>query len=213
MTAIFLYVTDTLADWECGHVLAELHSGRYFTDPTRRYDLVLCGRTLDAVTTMGGLRLKPDVAIASIDPGAGDLLLLPGADTWLDPAQAPVIAKVKQVLDSDAVVGAICGATMALANAGLLDERLHTSNDLAVLKMFCPGYHGEPFYKNDHAVTDGNLITAGSFAPVEFATQLFRKLGVMSPATLDAWHGLFTTGKPECFYALMASLEKNSTDP
>jgi len=213
MTAIFLYITDTLADWECGHVLAELHSGRYFTDPTRRYDLVLCGRTLDAVTTMGGLRLKPDVAIATIDPGAGDLLLLPGADTWLDPAQAPVIAKVQQVLDSDAVVGAICGATMALANAGLLDERPHTSNDLAVLKMFCPGYHGEPFYKNDPAVTDGNLITAGSFAPVEFATQLFRKLGVMSPATLDAWHGLFTTRKPECFYALMASLEKNSTDP
>jgi len=213
MTAIFLYITDTLADWECGHVLAELHSGRYFTDPTRRYDLVLCGRTLDAVTTMGGLRLKPDVAIATIDPGAGDLLLLPGADTWLDPAQAPVIAKVQQVLDSDAVVGAICGATMALANAGLLDERPHTSNDLAVLKMFCPGYHGEPFYKNDPAVTDGNLITAGSFAPVEFATQLFRKLGVMSPATLDAWNGLFTTRKPECFYALMASLEKNSTDP
>jgi len=213
MATLYLFIPDTLADWETGHVLAELCSGRYLKKPEQRFNLVLCGRTLDPITTMGGLHLKPDILIGDIRPGEGDILVLPGADTWLDPAQAPVIAKVQQVLDSDAVVGAICGATMALANAGLLDERPHTSNDLAVLKMFCPGYHGEPFYKNDPAVTDGNLITAGSFAPVEFATQLFRKLGVMSPATLDAWHGLFTTRKPECFYALMASLEKNSTDP
>jgi hypothetical protein len=28
----------------------------------------------------------------------------------------------------------------------------------------------------------------------------------MSPATLEAWHGLFATRKPEYFYALMGSL-------
>ncbi len=210
MTSIFLYVTDTLADWEYGHVLAELHSGRFFADPTRRYDLVLCGRTRDPVTTMGGVRIEPDVLFEEIRPVTGDLVLLPGADTWLEPAQEPVITKVREVLDGDAVVGAICGATMALANAGLLDNRPHTSNDLTALKMFCPGYKGEPFYKNEPAVTDGNLITAGSFAPVEFATHLFRRLGVMSPATLDAWYNLSTTRKPEYFFALMASLPKRS---
>ena len=213
MPAIFLYITDTLADWECGHVLAELHSGRYLKDPDSRYDLVLCGRTMDPVTTMGGLPMVPKVLFQDIRPGAGDLVLLPGADTWLDPAQGPVIEKIRMLLDEGVVVAAICGATMALANAGLLDKRSHTSNDKAALKMFCPGYHGEEFYVNEPAVTDGNLITAGSFAPIEFATHIFRRLDAMSTETLAAWHGLFTTGKPGFFYALMESLSQRAKAP
>jgi hypothetical protein len=55
-------------------------------------------------------------------------------------------------------------------------------------------------------VTDGNLITASGLAPVEFAYHIFRSLDVMAPATLEAWHGLFTTLQPEYFYALMRSL-------
>jgi putative intracellular protease/amidase len=210
MKTIYFVILDTLSDWEAGHVLAELGSGRYLKDPSLRYDVVLCGETLNPITTMGGLHMVPDVVISEIHPGAGDLLLLPGADTWLDPAQDPVITKVREVLRSDAGVGAICGATMALADAGLLDNRPHTSNDPAVLNMFCPGYHGERFYVNEPAVTDGNLITATGFAPVEFACHIFRRLEVMSPATLDAWYNLFTTRKPEFFYALMASLPKRS---
>jgi len=203
---MYVYIQDTLADWEPGHVLAELHSGRFLKDPALRYNTVLCGRTMDTIVTMGGLRLKPDMLITDIHPGESDLLLLPGADTWLDPVQAPVMAKVREVLASDAVVAAICGATFGLANAGLLDNRPHTSNDLAAVKMFCPHYTGERFYVNEPAVTDGNLITASGMAPVEFAYQVFKRLGVMLPATLEAWYGLYTTKKPEYFYALMQSL-------
>jgi len=206
MPQVYLYTPDTLADWEAGHVLAELHSGRYLKDPSLRYGIVLCGRTMDTVTTMGGLHLKPDCLIADIRPGPGDLVLLPGADTWLDPSQAPVISRVREVLEDGAVVAAICGATLGLANAGLLDNRPHTSNDPAVLKMFCPGYHGERYYKTDPAVTDKNLITAGGLAAAEFAYHIFRRLDVMSPATLEAWYALFTLRKPESFYALMDSL-------
>jgi putative intracellular protease/amidase len=168
---------------------------------------------MDPVTTMGGLPIVPKVLFRDIRPATGDLVLLPGADTWFDPAQGSIIEKVRMLLDEGVVVAAICGATMALANAGLLDKRPHTSNDLTALKMFCPDYHGEQFYVNDPAVTDENLITAGSFAPVEFATHIFRRLDVMSPETLTAWHALFTTRKPEFFYALMASLPKRSITP
>ena len=208
MSTIFFAVLDTLSDWEAGHVLAELRSGRFLKDPSRRYDVVLCGATLDTVTTMGGLHLKPDVLIGEIQPEQGDLLLLPGADTWLVPEQEPVIAKAREVLESKATVGAICGATLGLANAGLLDNRPHTSNDLDALKMFCPNYRGERFYVNEPAVTNDNLITASGLAPVEFAYHIFRQLDVMTPATLAAWHGLFNTRKPECFYALMNSLPR-----
>lgn len=208
MPTIFYYITDTLADWECGHVLAELRSGRYLKDPSLRYDILLCGCTSDTIMTMGGVCLKPDVLIGDIRPGLRDLLLLPGADTWLDPAQAPVMKMIPRVLSSGTVVAAICGATLALANAGLLDSRLHTSNDPAALRMFCPDYHGERFYREVPAVTDGNLITASGLAPVEFADQVFRCLDVMHPATREAWYRLFTQRTPESFYALMASLPR-----
>ena len=208
MRTLYLSVLDTLADWEPGHVMAELRSGRYLKDPALRYSVALCGSTLDTVTTMGGLHLTPEVLISDIQPVPGDILVLPGADTWLDPAQAPALRAAGRLLDGGILVAAICGATLGLANAGLLDNRPHTSNDQAVLKMFCPNYRGEAHYGNEPAVTDGNLITASGLAPVEFAYHVFRALDVMSPATLEAWHGLFTTRQPEYFYALMGSLQQ-----
>jgi putative intracellular protease/amidase len=203
---IYLYVLDTLADWEPGHVMAELRSGRYLKDPSLRYSVVLCGSTLNTITTMGGLHLTPEVLIGDIQPVPGDVLVLPGADTWLDAAQAPALRAAGRLLDGGIPVAAICGATLGLANAGHLDNRPHTSNDPAALKIFCPNYRGEDQYVNEPAVTDGNLITASGLAPVEFAYHVFRKLDVMTPATLEAWHGLFTTRRPDYFYALMGSL-------
>jgi putative intracellular protease/amidase len=213
MPSLYLYVLDTLADWETGHVTAELVSGRYLKKPAPGYNLVLCGRTLEPVTTMGGICLTPEVLVTDIRPETGDLLLFPGADTWLDPSQAPVMEKVRELLAHGAHVAAICGATMALANAGLLDERRHTSNDLAVLKMFCPGYKGEKFYVNEPAVTDGNLVTASGLAPVEFAYQVFGNLDVMTPAAREAWHGLNVTRRPEFFYALMGAVQARDPAP
>ena len=210
MATTYFYVLDTLADWEPGNVLAELHSGRFLKDPSLRHEIVLCGRTMDTITTMGGLHLQPDMMVSDIHPGAGDLLILPGADTWLHPAQAPVIEKVKEVLEGDAVVGAVCGATMALANAGLLDSRPHTSNDLAVLKMFCPGYHGESFYRTEPAVTDGSLVTASGLAPMDFACHILRRLDVMERDVLDAWYSLNTTRQPQYFYALMEAVKNQA---
>jgi putative intracellular protease/amidase len=206
MRTLYLYVLNTLADWEPGHVTAELRSGRYLKDPALRYSVVLCGSTLDTVTTMGGLHLAPETLVRDIQPAPGDILVLPGGDTWLDPAQAPALRAAANLLDDGIVVAAICGATLGLANAGVLDRRPHTSNDPAALKMFCPNYHGESCYVNEPAVTSGNLITASGLAPVEFAYHVFRALEVMAPATLEAWHGLFTSRSPEYFYALMGSL-------
>ena len=206
MHTLYLYILDTLADYEPGNVMAELRSGRYLKDPALGFSVVLCGSTLDPVTTMGGLHLTPEVLIGDIQPVPGDVLILPGADTWLDPARAAALKAAGRLLDGGILVAAICGATVGLANAGLLDNRPHTSNDPAVLKMFCPNYKGEDHYVNEPAVTDGNLITASGLAPVEFASHVFRSLDVMAPATLEAWHGLFTTRRPDYFYALMGSL-------
>jgi hypothetical protein len=73
--------------------------------------------------------------------------------------------------------------------------------------MFCPHYQCEQFYVNEPAVTDRNLITTGGLVPMEFAFHIFKKLDVMTLAIPAIWHGLFTTWKPEFYYALMESLD------
>lgn len=203
---LYLYVLNTMADWEPAYLLSELVSGRFLSSPEKKYQLCLCGLTRDPVTTMGGLKLVPDITIDEIQADPESVLILPGAMIWLDPVQEPVLAKVRSLLETNIVVGAICGASMALANAGMLDKRHHTSNDLEALKQFCPGYSGEKFYESNPVVTDGNLITAGGFAAVDFAYAVMKKLGVMREETLEAWYQLNLTKKPEFFYRLMESL-------
>lgn len=206
---MYLYVPDTMSDWEPGYILAELGSGRFFRDPKTPFSLVLCGGTLDPITTMGGIRLVPDICIQDIQPGPDRLLILPGADTWLDPKQVPVLTTIKRLLQTDITVAAICGATMGLAQAGLLNNRLHTSNDLSALKMFCPDYTGDAYYVDKPAVTDDTLITASGLAPVEFAYQVFKKLGIMQDNTCEAWYHLHTTRKQEYYYQLIDSLRNS----
>lgn len=86
------------------------------------------------------------------------ILLLPGADTWNDPKHGAVIEKAGEFLSSGALVCAICGATAALANIGLLDNRPHTSNGPGFLEMVSPGYKGQSFYIDKPSVADNNLI-------------------------------------------------------
>ncbi|KUK71814.1 DJ-1/PfpI family protein, partial [Methanobacterium sp. 42_16] len=110
-------------------------------------------------------------------------------------------------IDEKVIIAAVCGATIALANKGILNNRKHTSNDLEVLKMFCPEYTGENFYLNQPAVTDDNLITASGIAPLEFSYEILKRTNLMKTETLEAWYQLYKTKEPKYFYALMESIE------
>lgn len=207
---MYLYVPDKMADWEPGYILAELGSGQYCKQGIS-YHLVLCGCDQNPVTTMGGMVLQPEISINEINPAAGNLLILPGSQAWADPSHIQSIEWVKELLKTDLLIGAICGATMALAQGGALNNRRHTSNDVMVLKMFCPGYTGESYYLDQPAVTDGNLITASGLAPIDFAYQVIKRLDVMQEEILDAWYNLNTTRKPEYYFALMNLVEKQKS--
>ena len=203
----YVYVLDTLADWEIGYVTAELHSGRYIDQGRGIVSLVKIGNSLKPVTTIGGMSITPDLDIESVDFKEGDILLLPGADTWFEEKQQKIIDMVAALLDRKVVVAAICGATAALASKGLLNERKHTSNDKVYLKMVGPQYSGEDYYSNLPAVVDGNLITATGLAPLEFSYELFKLTGVMKERTLEAWYHLHKTRESQYFYDLTQSME------
>ena len=180
---------DTVADWEVGHLLAELRTGRFTGTP---FEVVTVAESRDPVTTMGGLRMLPDMLLSDLDPADSDLLILPGAEVWDAGGGAAFAAAARRFLDAGVPVAAICGATAGLARAGLLDGRAHTSADPRYLAA--TGYAGGEHYVDDRAVVDGDLITAGPDAPVQFACARRSALGLASRTRLEAYEAVFDRG-------------------
>ncbi|WP_326792512.1 DJ-1/PfpI family protein [Streptomyces sp. NBC_00841] len=179
---VHLAVYDSYADWETGHTTAYL-ARNGFTVRT-------VGPTAGPVTTLGGLRIQPDLALADVRPEDSALLILTGADLWDSGDElAPFARTARTFLDGGVPVAAICGATAGLAREGLLDDRAHTS--AVSFYLAATGYAGGARYVEADAVTDGDLITAGPTEPVAFAREVFARLGVYEGRKLDAWYRLF----------------------
>lgn len=206
MFTVYVYVLDTLADWELGYITAELNSGRFFKKDAPGVSVKTVGISKRPVKTMGGLTITPDCSIDDMTVNEESVLLLPGANTWDDSAHSAVIEKAGEFLSAGALVCAICGATAALANAGLLDQRRHTSNGVGYLDMVSPRYRGQSFYVDEPSVAESNLITAGSTGALLWAKQIMERLNVFRPDTLDAWYAYFSTGEAQHFFALMQTL-------
>jgi putative intracellular protease/amidase len=187
---IYLYVLNTMADWEVGQAIAELNSQRFFVE-RKDWRVKTVSLAKEPVVTMGGIRIVPDLSTDEVKTEDAVMLILPGADIWMDPSQAIILDIAKRFLSAGIPVAAICGATIALAEAGMFDNAKHTSNGLPYLKMVCPNYKGDQHYQNELAVTDKNLITAGSSSQVEFAYLILRRLEVFEPHNLEYWYGYF----------------------
>ncbi len=203
----YLYLLDTLADWEIGFIIAELNSGRFLDKGSEKLALIKIGNTLNPIITMGGISIAPDKDIADVEFNDGDLLILPGANTWMDEINQKVLNIAAEVINKKIIVAAICGATMALAQKGLLNNRQHTSDDKEYLKMICPNYSGSDHYINALVVVDDNLITATGLAPLEFSYEVFKRIGVMKEKTLEAWYQLYKTKDGKYFPILMESIK------
>lgn len=210
MFTVYVYVLDTLADWELGYVISELNSGRFFKKGEQRVSLKTVSYSQETIKTMGGMTIVPDYLIEDIVVSETSVLLLPGANTWNDLKHVAIIEKASELLSIGATVCAICGATAALANFGLLDQRPHTSNGPGFLEMVSPGYKGQSFYVDEPSVADHNLITASSTGALLWAKQIIEHLGVFQSNTLEAWYEYFRTGEPEHFFALMQTLSSGN---
>lgn len=204
---VYLYVFDTMADWEIGYLTAELNSGRYYKKGLDATRIVTVAVQKAPIITMGGLKILPDAELDECSFENAAALILPGGDTWTEAVHDPILSKAEQCLKDEIIVAAICGATFGLARKGLLDARLHTSNDLEYLKMICPNYGGEQHYEQAPAVTDGKLITASVTAPLEFSAQVLKALDVFSAETLAAWYNLYHTQQSNYFNELMNSIQ------
>ena len=195
-------VYDTMADWEVGLATAHINNG-HWQRQGRRCQVVTVGETREPVTTMGGVRITPDVALDEVRPTDSAMLILPGADSWLTGGNLAFARKAREFLDAGVPVAAICGATAGLAVEGLLDDRDHTSN--AAVFLAATGYRGGDRYRDEPAVTDGDLVTASGTAPVEFAREVLGRLDLYEPEVLESWYKLFGLRDPAGFEALIAA--------
>ncbi|UNO41162.1 DJ-1/PfpI family protein [Streptomyces sp. MST-110588] len=205
--AVHLALYDTAADWEFGHAATVLRQGTYFhTTPGDGFRIATVAATTTGsapVTTMGGIRVLPDLALDALRPQDSALLILPGASLWDSGEElAPFARKAREFLEAGVPVAAICGATAGLAREGLLDDRTHTSAVLDYLAAQ-PGYQGADRYRDTDAVRDRGLITAGPTEPVAFAREIFAELDVMEPPVLDAWFRLHRHSDATAFPVLM----------
>lgn len=130
MKNVYFYIIDGLADWEISNILAELNSKRFFKKDAQTINIEMVSNSKTPITTMGGINIKPECLIEEISISKDTFLILPGSDTWNDSKHLPVIKIAKEVLSNGGYVAAICGATISLADIGILNAYYHTSKDI-----------------------------------------------------------------------------------
>lgn len=151
------------ADWEMGPVLPVLKE--YFGAAIRTASPD--GKT---ITTMGGVMIDVDTGYDTADLKEADLVVIIGSDAWMRFDDAALSNRLKARVEAGGPTAAICAGTLALARAGVLDERPHTSNSGPFMSENASAYRGSDRYRDvAHAVSDGVVATAPGSAPASFA--------------------------------------------
>jgi len=188
--SIHVVVFDGFADWEPAHALAELR--RWGKRAVR-----VVGFASSPVISMGGLTVYPDVVLEDVEVDDVELLILPGGDMWeRSTYPRPVLESlITRLVATETPIAAICGATLALGRARVLDERQHTSNMRDYLSVHVPEYSGGSHYVEAPAVRDRHVITASGLAPVDFAREIFAELQIFSASDAALWYAMFKEGR------------------
>jgi putative intracellular protease/amidase len=198
---IHCFILDTLADWEPGFAVAGINNPDGQKNPGR-YQVRTVAAAGNPVTTIGGLRIQPDLTLDQLNPAESAMLILPGGESWDTGGNVEAVEKAKAFLAAGVPVAAICGATAGLARGGILDTRKHTSN--APEYLAATGYKGGHLYQLADVVCDQDVITASAMKSLVFAREIFRRLDLYEENVLAAWYGLFKTGDPKYYAELSA---------
>ena len=143
---------------------------------------------------MGGLRVVPDLILPGFTPESADLLVLPGGDSWINCELPEVSAVLIAMASAGRPIAAICAATLAVAHAGLLNDRAHTSNGRGFIEKHVSKYRGQRLYRAERAVSDRRVITANGLAPFAFAAEIFRTVAPERSEDISTYEALYSRG-------------------
>src|SRR5215470_3292937 len=108
----YFLVFDGLADWELAHALCEINK-------SGKFEVVAVGLSDNPVTTMGGLKLNSDITLDGVSLAEASIFMLPGGDMWERESHEDLKTLLRRLHAEKVSIGAICGATLEIARAGL----------------------------------------------------------------------------------------------
>ena len=198
MKYLVVCVFDDMADWQYAHITAQASiAGRFRPAGEDKIGLLFAGPSTAAVTSMGGMGVTPDVTFPDLEDYATSRSLagvvFPGGNGVFR-VTGSLSALCRPLIADTIPVAAICMATTALASAGVLDDRRHTSNRRELLDR--TGYAGADWYRDERVVADGPVITAAGTNPVPFAAAVLEHTGVYPPGVARAWRETFLAPSP-----------------
>jgi putative intracellular protease/amidase len=166
MKKAHVFLFDGYADWELGNVLAELRR-------LGKVEVISVCFSDKIVTSMGCLKVKPDITFKQINIDDILIFILPGGYMWEKSyPQAEIELFLDKLAEEQIPIAAICAATTVLARAGILKGKNHTSNSRAYLKKIVPEYADDDNYINKMSVRDKHIITASGLGSVEFTADV-----------------------------------------
>ncbi|MCY6370674.1 DJ-1/PfpI family protein [Clostridium ganghwense] len=201
---IYLYILESMAEWEVGYILQAISMESMLKKQNNEFEIKTVSTSKNPIQTISGLTITPDCLLDEIDENNMVALLLPGAETWNNEENNQILQNALSYIDKGILVGAICGATLALADLKVLDKFKHTSNSLDYLTLFSKQYSGKGLYVNSPAFVDCNLITASSAGGLLWAKHIIQYLNVFPCEIIESWYNYYSTGDPKYYTELIS---------
>ncbi|ELQ9312229.1 DJ-1/PfpI family protein [Serratia marcescens] len=191
-----IVLTSGFADWE--YALIAGVGGPFYG-----LDVAFFAPQAGKLRSQGGLTVTIEKSVDELADWLPDVIVVVGGTLWETERAPDISALLNEQFQRGATLAGICGGTLALARAGLLNDRGHTSNDAEFLTRNVEGYTGpRHFVASATAVVDDRVITAPGSAPVSFTTAVFRGAGLdeetlrQFSAMLAAEHASFSVTQP-----------------
>ncbi|MBT2569624.1 type 1 glutamine amidotransferase family protein [Planococcus sp. ISL-110] len=189
---VLFVLLDEYADWEAGSLAAALNE-----EPEgqgQQFDVKTVSLTKDPIKSIGGFTVLPDYGLDDVPEDFAGLILI-GGNSWRQEDSKRVMELVDKAIEKEALLGAICDATVFLGTNGLLNDIPHTSNQLEDLAETAgDSYSNEAGYLHQQAVRSGQIITANGSAFLEFGKRVLEALNAAPQPEIDEWYGFFKQG-------------------
>ena len=127
---ILFVIFQQYADWEAAYIssaISMLGQGSY--------EIKTVSLSKDYVQSIGGFKVLPDYDVVSVPDDYGALILI-GGMTWRSENTQPIKVLAKDCFQRGKLLGGICDSSAFLSTAGILNDIIHTINDLNDLKHY-----------------------------------------------------------------------------